>query len=255
MNMERGVKMELKLVKQGEFNGQTCDFYKDNNDKEIWMTREQIGKALGYEYPRKAIGKIHNRNKDRLDRFSTGVKLTPVEGSREVERETILYSPKGVYEICRFSRQPKADAFMDWVWDVIEQLRAGQSQLMSSEIIQLLIREVVPAVIRETVKAIIPEINKTMNNYYTHQKSNHPRIDSMHFTGFDAEGRAFETFHIWNKCKIETFPASVKGMVDEMISRRDVNFSEIARILTVQGYPITSPSVKRYFDRKNNSER
>lgn len=25
-------------------------------------------------------------------------------------------------EICRFSRQPKADTFMDWVWDVVESI-------------------------------------------------------------------------------------------------------------------------------------
>lgn len=29
-------------------------------------------------------------------------------------------------EICRWSRQPKADLFMDWVWDIIEKYRANE---------------------------------------------------------------------------------------------------------------------------------
>ncbi len=29
-------------------------------------------------------------------------------------------------EICRWSRQPKADVFMDWVWDIIEKYRANE---------------------------------------------------------------------------------------------------------------------------------
>lgn len=42
-------------------------------------------------------------------------------------QETTLYNAKGIYEICRWSRQPKADAFMDWVWDVLESIRTTGS--------------------------------------------------------------------------------------------------------------------------------
>lgn len=61
-----------------------------------------------------------------MDRFSTSVKLTGVEGGREVQREMVLYSAKGVYEICRWSRQPAADAFYDRVYDILEGLRTGK---------------------------------------------------------------------------------------------------------------------------------
>ena len=27
---------------------------------------------------------------------------------------------QGIMEICRWSRQPKANLFMDWVWDIVE---------------------------------------------------------------------------------------------------------------------------------------
>jgi Phage antirepressor protein KilAC domain./BRO family, N-terminal domain. len=110
---------ELILIKSDDFGPVKCDFWQDNNNN-ILMTREQIGRALGYSDPHRAIYKIHERNKDRLDKFSVVTKLTTTDGKAY---ETYLYTAKGVYEICRFSRQPKADAFMDWVWDVVESIR------------------------------------------------------------------------------------------------------------------------------------
>ena len=74
------------------------------------MTREQIGRALEYSYPQESITKIHDRHRDRLDKFSVQVNLTSTDDKRY---KTTVYSPKGIYEICRWSRQPKADAFMD----------------------------------------------------------------------------------------------------------------------------------------------
>ena len=57
-------------------------------------TREQIGRLLGYEYPREAIGKFHNRNKKRLDKFSTEV-ILGTEQNRTTTRKVVVYSFKG----------------------------------------------------------------------------------------------------------------------------------------------------------------
>ena len=84
------------------------------------MTREQIGSALEYKFPSDSIRTIHDRNQDRLDKFSVSIKLSGTDGKLY---DTYVYNARGVYEICRFSRQPKADAFMDWAWDVIESIR------------------------------------------------------------------------------------------------------------------------------------
>lgn len=110
---------DLTLVKSADFGPAECDFWKDGSGN-ILMTREQIGRALEYSEPRIAIHKLHERNKDRLDRFSVVTNLTTTDGKAY---ETYLYTTKGVYEICRFSRQPKADEFMDWVWTVVEDIR------------------------------------------------------------------------------------------------------------------------------------
>lgn len=113
------------VVLQEAVNGVSCDFYGDGLG-EFFMTRRQIGEALEYENPQIAISKIHNAHKERLDRFSTVSVLDKVEGGREVQREMVLYSAKGVYEICRWSRQPAADAFYDRVYDILEGLRTGK---------------------------------------------------------------------------------------------------------------------------------
>lgn len=79
------------------------------------MTRDQIGTALEYANPKVAISNIHKRYYDRLDRFSTVLKLSTLEGGRQVERDVMIYNTKGVYEICRWSRQANANQFMDCV--------------------------------------------------------------------------------------------------------------------------------------------
>jgi len=118
----------MELVKQEKFAGLDVDFYKDENNN-IYMTRNQIGAALEYSDPRLAINKIHMRNKERLDKFSTSTKLVLPNG---IPQETTLYSEKGIYEIMRKSNQPKADDFYDFVYDVIEGLRKGELQIKTT---------------------------------------------------------------------------------------------------------------------------
>ena len=119
----------VEPVKSASFGSIQCDFYR--MDDELWMTREQIGSALGYTDPRVAITKIHDRHKERISKFSTVTKLVTVEGNRAVSRDVIMYSARGIYEICRWSQQSKADEFYDWVYDVLEGLRKGALALQS----------------------------------------------------------------------------------------------------------------------------
>ena len=112
----------LKLVTTENFGNISCDFYRNMND-DILLTREQIESALEYSHPDIALGKIHNRHKDRLDQFSVLTKLVSTDGK---EYDTYLYTQKGVMEICRWSTKKKANQFMDWCWDVIEKYRNNQ---------------------------------------------------------------------------------------------------------------------------------
>ncbi len=114
---------DLRLVTTEEFNGVNCNFYKADCD--MWMTRRQIGQALGYSNPRLAITKIHQAHADRLDPLPSSTVSVLVEGKN---REATIYNERGIFEICRWSRQPKANEFMDWVWDIVEAYRRGEFQ-------------------------------------------------------------------------------------------------------------------------------
>lgn len=125
---------DLQLIKSENFGTVKCDFWQDDKG-DILMTREQIGRALEYSDPQKAIDNIHSRNKDRLDKFSVTLKLRATDGKMYY---TKLYTAKGIYEICRFSRQPKADKFIDWVWDVVESIRKHGAYMTPEKIEEVL---------------------------------------------------------------------------------------------------------------------
>lgn len=123
--------MSLKLITTEIFNNLSCNFYGNTND-DILLTREQIGQALEYADPSKAIRKIHLKHKDRLDELCVRIKTNtfdiPQNGaSREQNNnlvtERVYYTERGIMEICRWSRQRNANLFMDWVWDIIEKYR------------------------------------------------------------------------------------------------------------------------------------
>ena len=116
----------MKLLTTKHFNGYALDCYVEpeyESTGDFWTTREQIGTLLEYENPADAIGIIHHRNKERLDKFSSSFNLKGEAGMIVVT----IYSFKGLLEICRYSNQPKADAIMDWLWDVADEIRCTGS--------------------------------------------------------------------------------------------------------------------------------
>ena len=115
--------MQLHIATTRKFNGNELACYvedKPANDFDFWMTREQIGQFLGYKYPRKAIKKIHERNKERLDKFSMGSQID--SPSRGIQSATV-YNFKGLLELCRFSNQPVANQVIDILWDIADEIR------------------------------------------------------------------------------------------------------------------------------------
>ena len=117
----------LKLITTENFGNISCDFYRNMND-DILLTREQIGSALEYTKPSKAIQQIHLRHKDRLEPLCLRIKEIrhPQSEGTGIEVETVYYTERGIMEICRWSTKKKANQFMDWCWDVIEKYRNNQ---------------------------------------------------------------------------------------------------------------------------------
>lgn len=133
----------LTLATKRPFGALTCDFYKDDSN-EFYITRKQIGSALEYPNADDQIKVIHSRHRDRFDPLSFRYQIDTPVGTRE----TVVYTLRGAMEICRFSRQPKADKFMDFVWDVMESLYNGNSVLAAPN--------------QQT--AVMPETHRTASN-------------------------------------------------------------------------------------------
>ena len=124
---------KLQLISTKHFNGSALDCYIEAARAvkgDFWATREQIGTLLEYENPRDAVAHIHMRNKERLDRFSGVVNLSTPNGGTQL---VTVYNFKGLLEICRYSQQPKADAVMDWLWDVADEIRRTGSYSVSGK--------------------------------------------------------------------------------------------------------------------------
>lgn len=68
----------MTVITSKPFGALSMNVYEDNNHQ-YYMTREQIGTALEYNNPNKAIQNIHVKNTDRLDPLSTFLKLRNVE--------------------------------------------------------------------------------------------------------------------------------------------------------------------------------
>ena len=149
----------LQLLTTKNFNGVAFNCYKaENEDDGFLATREQIGRVLGYANPRDSIAKIHQRNQERLDKFSGVVKLSTPEGGVQ---NTTVYSFMGFLEICRFSKQPKADAVIDFAWSVMNEIRkTGSYGSQNIELDPLNVRARVAEVLQRLALLVSDEYEK-----------------------------------------------------------------------------------------------
>lgn len=164
----------LKLITTKRFGELNCNFYRNMND-DILLTREQIGTALEYVYPEDALSKIHTRHKDRLDALSVVAKLASTDGK---EYDTILYSQRGIMEICRWSNKPKANQFMDWVWTIVEKYRSGE--LSDTQNMQPILDSFHS--FTETVNSTLLSINERITNLEAQQSTIQKQIPKKRFS-------------------------------------------------------------------------
>lgn len=157
----------MTVITSKPFGALNVDVYQ-NDKHQYYMTREQIGTALEYSDPRIAIYKIHQRNADRLDPLSSVTKLVTQVGNHTEERELFCYNLRGVMEICRFSRQPKADAFMDFCWDIMESLMRGDSVLATPQMDAALSKEFIDVRLHalfDSMKNLQSELDSTRKDF------------------------------------------------------------------------------------------
>lgn len=183
-------------------------------------------KILGYAKPHNAITQ-HCRYS-----LKQGVPH-PQNPSKVVEMNFI---PEGdLYRLIVHSKLPAAERFEKWVFDeVLPTIRKtggyGQTDVTA------IIMQTATVVCAEMVKQLMPLLQ-------TVQSAARPKPS---------------VFAPANSLKMETFPPEiiqeVDGMLEDMVQQQALNFSMIARYCTMNGYTISSPSVKRYFDRHFNQD-
>lgn len=119
---------ELQIIKSAQFGEVQCDVY--SNNKEMFMTSEQLGNCLQYANPRESINKIVSRN-DYLKsvEFSSEVILTSEAGPRK----TRVFTEDGIYEITMLAKTEKAKEFRAWVRKLLKSLRRGETTTIATD--------------------------------------------------------------------------------------------------------------------------
>lgn len=172
----------MELIKRDDFNGFPLDIF---GEKQVYfITRKQIGEALEYSNPQKAIDKIHERHKEKLDRLSVTVKLT---GTDFKMYDTMLYNLNGVLVICRHSRQPKAEALMDKVYDILQNAVVAQAQIIACQSAKI-------DRLQGKAERLETNLSNTRANYKA-EKAENKRLATIAGLESTKEGRTARTFH------------------------------------------------------------
>lgn len=229
----------MTVITSKPFGALNVDVYQ-NDKRQYYMTREQIGTALECKEPRKYIAKIHERNADRLDSLSTVVKLTTVEGGITKEREIICYSLRGVMEICRLSRQPKADAFMDFCWDIMESLMRGDTVLATPQMDAALSKEFIDV----RLHALFDSMKNLQSELDSTRKELGDQIEEARATSNEALNVISSVSQCVHQIKDKQMDNSIRAKSytprnvfrDEMSDWRKDLYSKIGVIANTKGY-------------------
>lgn len=187
-------------------------------------------KMLGYKRPADAIT-AHCKG---------SVKRRVLTGGGEQE---LKFIPEGdLYRLIVSSKLPSAERFEKWVFDeVLPSIRKTGGYGVPD--LEKVITQTAVAVATEIMKQLIPALSCLMTQPRQAQPANRSDmpVPAPHEFGSP-------------RCKLETFPTPIVDQVDQMMldmmQQQALNFSYIARWCTLNGYTISSPSVKTYYDRR-----
>lgn len=217
-----------------------------------WFPATACAKILGYANPRDAIGRHC---------VEDGVVKHDVIDNLGRTQSTKFITEGNLYRLITHSKLPAAERFEKWVFDeVLPTIRrtGGYGQVDVTSIIM----QTATAVCAEMVKQLAPLFERM--------------IQAAAAPGYEVSGTQVTTTEAWRasyhpgprkkvvsrppaasgQLRIETFPAEVRQAVDEMmeqmVAEQALNFSEIARYCNRVGCMISSPSVRRYYDKYFN---
>ena len=229
----------MTVITSKPFGALNVDVYQ-NDKHQYYMTREQIGAALEYGNPKVAIMNIHTRNSDRLDKFCSVLNLSTEVGNHTQMRQTYVYSLRGVMEICRFSRQPKADAFMDFCWDIMESLMRGDTVLATPQMDAALSKEFIDV----RLHALFDSMKNLQSELDSTRKELGDQIEEARATSNEALNVISSVSQCVHQIKDKQMDNSIRAKSytprnvfrDEMSDWRKDLYSKIGVIANTKGY-------------------
>jgi len=106
--------MATEITRQEEFEGLQLQVIEQ--DGEEWFSAEDIGKALGFSEPRKAVLKIYERNNDEFEGLRRVVKLTTwLKSGLKTPYRFTTFNPQGAYLLAILARTEKSKALRRWL--------------------------------------------------------------------------------------------------------------------------------------------
>ena len=224
---------EVKIFENPEFGRMRSVMI----DGEPWFVGKDVATALGYENASKSI-------RDHVDKEDKVVGVQNVTPSVKDSLGRIQYptwiNESGVYALIFGSKLPAAKKFKHWVTsEVLPSIRKNGGYVKQEMDVTAVIMQTATAVCAEMIRQLTPILQGMVQQGMVQQGT----LETVPVMGEYPAAR----------CKMETFPSELRQQVDQlfiqMMEQQALNFSMISRYCTMRGYPISSPSVKTYYQR------
>lgn len=212
-------------------------------DGEPWFTGKDVAAALGYRDTKNAL-KAHVESEDKR-----GWQITTPSGKQNM---TVI-NESGLYALIFGSRLPSARKFKRWVTsEVLPAIRKTGSYGERTEKLMEITEQLTQAAVMivQATSSITQSVNRLIDAV---DRLSAEKPDEKQISEIECGKRFVNPAYYQSRCKIETFPREITEQVNEMLEsmleQQNLNFSMIARFCTVNGYSISQPSVKRYFQK------
>lgn len=178
--------------------------------------------------------------------------VSEIETPYGKQKMTVI-NESGMYSLIMSSKLPSAKRFKRWVTsEVLPSIRkTGGYGRPSGDLLEITGQLAQAAtMIAQTAASMMQSADRLADAV---------RRISERNTGIYPENGAGADVELMIGCfsgkgnKIESFPPEiteqVNRMLEEMIRQQNLNFSMVARFCTLNGYPISQPTAKRYFQK------
>ncbi len=202
-------------------------------DDKPFFPATACAKILGYSNPWKAI--LDHCKKD-------GLTKREVIDSMGRTQHAKFITEGNLYRLIAHSKLPAAERFEKWVFDeVLPTIRKTGGYGSQTATMDRLLDKLVQ------VTANLTQAVTTMATVMEQMRPVPGETISLNEAPLPVVG--FNN----TKCKLESFPPQIVRKVEEMLvdmqEQQNLNFSMIARFCTINGYAISSPAVKTYYQR------